>query len=101
MASRFTFTEKQYNEIKALMAPGPKHKSYRQIGEKYDIGKSTLNRINQSTDFHDYRRKSLIRSANRRVRRNQRQATHQLAVSILAAIAVIEFFVILTMAGAF
>ena len=99
MASRFTFGEQQYNEIKVLMAPGPKHKSYREIGKKYDLGKSTLNMINRSSDYRDYRRKSLIRSANRRIQRQQAEARRHLAILLLALFAAVELLVIIGLVG--
>jgi hypothetical protein len=99
MASRFTFTEKQFNEIKRLMAPGPQHKSFRQIGAQYDLGKTTLGLISRSVDFHDYRRKSLIRSSIRRVQRQRQQAVKRSSVVMLAVFAAVELIAIVILAA--
>ena len=99
MASRFTFTEQQFNEIKGYMAPGEKHKSYRELSEMYDLGPSTLNLISRAKDYRDYRRKSLIRSANRRVLRQQAKTRKRVAVALLALFAAIELLVIIGLVG--
>lgn len=84
MASKFSFTEEQFRQMKRMMQQG---KTLAEIGKKYDLSGSTMQRVRRAATFTQYRRNRLIDTYNRKRAAAQRTARHRRALWGAAALA--------------